>query len=598
MRQYGFRGERIQGARRWCSLVAAGLAVWFSGAVLAEECGDANGDGAMSLSDALDILNNLAGNVDTIPCDLEEADVDGNGRMTVADSIYLMNFLFGGGEPPRCDEGPVAEEEGLGATVSVGEVRRDGTSVEIDVLVVAHSDTQVYELAYRPGAALSASGRSFTLDSALDAEINFERSDGDVILLSVGNPIHAGAFIGESEDAVTLGVLSFELASEDSEVTLEWVTETEGDCPFYSVVIGESTAEAELTFGDGVEPEPTPVVGFVRGDLDGDSLPSIDDFIPLLTLVLGDGTQPIGCDGEGHVEAADVNDNEHVTIADFLMLRDHLFRESQGLDPDCKLDTTDDTDGFDEIDEEYRVSAASVEVLPDAASSGRDVLISLVVDTPEDLTAMQLVVEYDPNALTPYSESEGGVVLGSSVGQPQAREVEPGKLLLTFFEATPDEILMEATGGVFVSIGALRFHLKDFAVFRPLIWSQTAEGEFFDFHATLVDTEYRDHRPQLLVGEYEFARGNANSDVFVDISDPTYILKYLFNNGPAPDCEDAADANNDGEIDISDAIFVLSFLFMGGETIPQPFPQCGLDQGTIDLLGCEEAGKLNACFEQ
>src|SRR5262249_22817969 len=51
------------------------------------------------------------------------------------------------------------------------------------------------------------------------------------------------------------------------------------------------------------------------------------------------------------------------------------------------------------------------------------------------------------------------------------------------------------------------------------------------------------------------------------------------------DCPDAADVNDDGIVNISDPVYLLRFLFQGGPGPPPPFPVCGADP-TADSLGC------------
>jgi hypothetical protein len=82
----------------------------------------------------------------------------------------------------------------------------------------------------------------------------------------------------------------------------------------------------------------------------------------------------------------------------------------------------------------------------------------------------------------------------------------------------------------------------------------------------------------------QFRRGNANADADLNIADAVFVLTYLFAQGPAPPCEDAADGNDDGKLDLADAIAVLTHLFAGG-TVSQPFDQCGPDP-TPDDLDC------------
>ncbi len=59
-------------------------------------------------------------------------------------------------------------------------------------------------------------------------------------------------------------------------------------------------------------------------------------------------------------------------------------------------------------------------------------------------------------------------------------------------------------------------------------------------------------------------RGDVNGDSIISITDGVRILNYLFRNGPAPECTEAADFNEDGSINIADVIKLFNFLFKGG----------------------------------
>lgn len=75
-----------------------------------------------------------------------------------------------------------------------------------------------------------------------------------------------------------------------------------------------------------------------------------------------------------------------------------------------------------------------------------------------------------------------------------------------------------------------------------------------------------------------FMRGDANTDMVVDISDGIRTLGFLFLGGFPLACKDAADTTDDERLDISDAIYIFTFLFLG--TIPPPPPpglNCGMD---------------------
>ena len=71
----------------------------------------------------------------------------------------------------------------------------------------------------------------------------------------------------------------------------------------------------------------------------------------------------------------------------------------------------------------------------------------------------------------------------------------------------------------------------------------------------------------------------------INITDPIFALNYLFNGGPAPVCEKAADVDDTGDVIITDAIYSLTFLFLGGPAPRPPFPRCGGDL-TADPLSC------------
>jgi hypothetical protein len=64
-------------------------------------CGDADGNGIFTISDAVFLINFIfAGG--TAPDPLCEGDADGNGIITISDAVYLINFIFAGGPPPHC----------------------------------------------------------------------------------------------------------------------------------------------------------------------------------------------------------------------------------------------------------------------------------------------------------------------------------------------------------------------------------------------------------------------------------------------------------------------------------------------------------------
>ncbi len=132
------------------------------------------------------------------------------------------------------------------------------------------------------------------------------------------------------------------------------------------------------------------------------------------------------------------------------------------------------------------------------------------------------------------------------------------------------------------------YHLKSGS---PAIDAGTQEG------APSMDMENR-QRPcgdGVDMGAYEwgdcstpfrqFQRGDTNSDGQLDITDAIHTLFYLFGDGSASTCLDAADANDDGTLDLADIIETLGHLFVNGGPLAEPLYHCGEDW-TLDPLTC------------
>ena len=73
-----------------------------------------------------------------------------------------------------------------------------------------------------------------------------------------------------------------------------------------------------------------------------------------------------------------------------------------------------------------------------------------------------------------------------------------------------------------------------------------------------------------------FRRGDADGSGEVELADVVYTLRYLFLQGPEPECTETANANDAGFVEISDAVFLLLWLFREGSEPPKPGPtNCG-----------------------
>ena len=81
-----------------------------------------------------------------------------------------------------------------------------------------------------------------------------------------------------------------------------------------------------------------------------------------------------------------------------------------------------------------------------------------------------------------------------------------------------------------------------------------------------------------------FVRGDANRDWKVDLSDPLYLLLYIFGEYQELPCADAGDVDDNGEISLPDVLYLLTYLYAGGSPPPNPFPFEGRDPTADDLL--------------
>ena len=78
--------------------------------------------------------------------------------------------------------------------------------------------------------------------------------------------------------------------------------------------------------------------------------------------------------------------------------------------------------------------------------------------------------------------------------------------------------------------------------------------------------------------EPTFRRSDVDGSGRTDISDPIYVLEFLFRGKERPPCPDAADFDDGGSLDLGDALSILNWLFQNGPAPAMPGAQaCGPD---------------------
>jgi hypothetical protein len=571
--------------------------------------GDVNADASVDLSDVNTMLSAFLGlRPSFVGCGFEiepdAADVNDNEHFTIADPLYLAYTLFLNlsglkiPEPRACGADPTGGMRGFedvdpAFRLSLSEPRLEGSVAAI--LLRVRSPEPLQAVTVILGHSAGAGFLGFDPAPGLEPDIDIKQQEGNVLVYSVGaSPLpRSRRLLAATGGAwAEVGTLRFASAGPGPALISPLrEASVEGLRYRISVVLAWDASDPL----QDREPEVFEGNGFIRGDADGSRQVDEGDAAALLAALWDGAAAPRDCLGESSIDAGDVNDNEHLTIADYLSLRRLLAAEGPpAASVECAADPDDDRRGFDRVDAPYAITAGDLEVSPPSGSVGRTVLIPINVESPRAIWGVQFAVDYDTDVLTPYGDAEGGPFL-SGLGTVKSRRLGSDVLALGLYDEDGD--LLPETGGGFVQIGVLRFHLRDFAVFRPLRWLSEVDAGGYVLRASIVDDAGNDHHPELLAGKYRFVRGNANGDKFVDISDAKFTLLWLFNAGEDPNCLDAADSNNDGAVDIADPSYTLNFLFLGGPMIPQPFPRCGLDSDSIDFLGCQPAREKDACFE-
>lgn len=91
----------------------------------------------------------------------------------------------------------------------------------------------------------------------------------------------------------------------------------------------------------------------------------------------------------------------------------------------------------------------------------------------------------------------------------------------------------------------------------------------YEFTASVADPYIQTSQLVHLYIYTVFVCGDVNDDDDINILDITYLINYLYKEGPAPSVPEAADVDNSGEINILDITYIISFLYKEG-----PEPDC------------------------
>ncbi len=132
------------------------------------------------------------------------------------------------------------------------------------------------------------------------------------------------------------------------------------------------------------------------------------------------------------------------------------------------------------------------------------------------------------------------------------------------------EVIVEGVSGALCALSRnaalYGYSYTDDTGYTEITFSQPVAG------ATPMDLVVTAHNKitymaQINIGS--FLCGDANKDGTVNIFDITYLISYLYIDGPPPDPIQSGDVNDDGVINIFDVTYLITYLYLEG-----PEPDC------------------------
>lgn len=379
-----------------------------------------------------------------------------------------------------------------------------------------------------------------------------------------------------------------------------------------SSVLVRGAIAAALVLVPGLLPAQEDCV-FVRGDVvdldpSGPSVVDLNDGVAILAFLFVNQSEPV-CQA-----AADVNDNGLVELSDYTYLVEFLFNGGPAPPspfPEPGVDPTPGVTVPEARDERFAFGIGSSAGVP----SNTGIAIPITLSNAEPITGLMVALKYDPQQvrIDELVTEEGTVLSAQSCDYiiAEARHTAGIATISAIKDfATPfyfhdgsdptipageNQLVATLKCGIVISAdkGFAEINFVDGLRIPDSAATVPPPENFPELH-NLVMLGSTAVRPVLSTGggidiRRGFIRGDANKDSGVDISDPVFVINYVFLGGRVPPCLDAADANNDTRLDISDSIWLLNYLFKGGPQPSEPFPQAGVDPSDDGKgsLGCE-----------
>jgi serine protease AprX len=210
------------------------------------------------------------------------------------------------------------------------------------------------------------------------------------------------------------------------------------------------------------------------------------------------------------------------------------------------------------------VTADTVRYGADSAFAGNDVVIPVTMTNTQTLSSIVVPIKIDSIPKLTLDSAKLG-----------ARTVGFAGIGYTWHDAPAGRYAVTLTGGAATlapgsgEIAKFYFSIDSFATGGQATPVDTAIGA----DTLLAVTEGIQYTPRSIPGQLKVKwviRGDANASGNRNVADVTYLVKYLFTDGPAPVTFQHGNVNGDATLNIVDITYLVKYLFNGGPPPPNP----------------------------
>lgn len=210
------------------------------------------------------------------------------------------------------------------------------------------------------------------------------------------------------------------------------------------------------------------------------------------------------------------------------------------------------------------VHADSIEFMGFTGNAGDPLVCDVRLKNYAPITSLRLPVKYAGNMnITLDSVSYVGTRASDFTSKSTVSN-DPSSKRFTLQFTDNDGGIPEGDGTLF------RMHFRYNAT-PPVVGLNDVDTTRYSTLQFSIDTPAGSYAPAIIAGTLNVAgglRGDANLDGVISVSDPVYLISYIFSGGAAPPVYNG-DADASTVVNISDAVYLIAHIFSGGPPPPQ-----------------------------